>query len=132
MRIIVKLKFSTPLFRPAFDHNFLLRKEFHCVHALTVHIAEERFLPSAEREERHRCGHTNIDSNIARFGFISELARGRTAGREQTRLVSISSAVDQFNGFIHAVDVHETQHWPKNFGTGNLASTRGRWKGSSV
>mgnify|MGYP001605536599 CR=1 FL=1 len=73
------LEFPCPLFRPALHNNLLLREELHRIHALSVHIAEERFLPSAERKESHRRGDTDVDSNIARVRFVSKSARGIAA-----------------------------------------------------
>jgi hypothetical protein len=71
------LKLPCPFLGPTFDHNFLLREEFDRIHALSMHIAEERFFPTAEREERHRRCDTNIDADIACFSFVAEFSCGR-------------------------------------------------------
>ena len=64
-----------------------------------MHVAEERILPTAEREESHWRSHTNIDTDVARIRFIAETTRCIAARREQAGLVSILSAVDQLDGF---------------------------------
>ena len=78
LRPYIKLKFPRPFLGPAFNHNFFLREKLYRIHALPVHIAKERILPAAEWEERHRRGDTDIDSDIARLGFVSKFSSGGT------------------------------------------------------
>ncbi len=77
---------------------------------------KKRLLPAAEREEGHRRGHTDVDADIAGLGFVPELARRRPAGGEQAGLVAILPAVDQLDGLIDRVDMHQAEHRPKDFG----------------
>src|SRR5215212_10329832 len=54
-------------------------------------------------------GHTDVNADVSRFRFVAELARRRAAGGEQTGLVAILSAVDELDGLIDGIHVHETQ-----------------------
>ena len=118
------LELPCPLPGPALDHDLFLRKEFHCVHALSVHVAEERILPSAKWEERHRCGDTDIDPDVSRLRFVPELARRRSTGCEQAGLISVLSTVDQLDRFIHRVDMHQTQYRSEDLGFGDFTAAR--------
>src|SRR5688572_18774906 len=89
------LKPPAPFLWPPFDNYFFLCEEFNCIHTLPVHIAEERVLPSTEREKSHWRGHSDIDANIPRFRFVSKPARRVSARCKQTRLISVAPTIHQ-------------------------------------
>src|SRR5947209_8463541 len=89
--------------------------------ALGVEIAEEAFLPAAEREERHWGGDADIDADVAGPGLIAELAGGRAAAREKTGLVAVAAVIDQGDGFFDRLRVHQAEDGTEDLGLGDLA-----------
>src|SRR5437764_13644814 len=121
MRLYI-LKFPRPLSGPALNDHLLFGVKLDGVTALSVHITEEAVLPAREREESHRSGHTNVDTNVARLGFVAKLACCGTAAREQARHVAIRSGVHQLNGLINRLSVHQAQHRAEDLDSSKLTT----------
>src|ERR1700721_3121126 len=119
-----RLEFPAVLFSPAFDDNFLVGVELNRVAPLSVQIAEETVLPSAEREVSHGRGDPNIDANVSRRRFVAEAARGGSAGSNTRGLVSISAAFEESQRFVHAVGVHKAEHGAEDFRICQIAGCR--------
>src|SRR5436190_9196969 len=75
---------ARPLFRPALDYDFLLSVELDSVAALRMLDAKEAVLPAAERKVSHRRRNSNVDADVPRRCFVTELA-GRRAARRKNR-----------------------------------------------
>ena len=96
-------------------------KEINRVTRLTVKVAEETFLPPAEREERHRRRNADVYPDISNLGFVAEFSRGSPATGEKARHIPVFSAVYQFDRIINGVRMDEAKHGAKNFGSCNVA-----------
>src|SRR5439155_26493280 len=116
------LKFARPPSRPSLDNHLLFGIKLDGVTALSVHIPEEAALPARKREESHRSCHTNVDTNVARLGFIAKLTCCGTTAREQARHVAIRGGVHQLDGLINRLSVHQAQHRTEDLDSGNLTS----------
>src|SRR5271170_6069295 len=80
---------------PAFRDHFLSRVESDSVTTLRIEITVNRTLPAAERKERHRRRHADIDAEHPGLDAFAERA-GRCAGlREEGGRVAVSAAVCQ-------------------------------------
>ena len=110
------LELSAPFLWPAFDDDFGLGVEFNAVAALGVQVAEETFFPSTKGKEGHGGGNAEVDADVARVRFITKLAGGGAAGREDAGHVAVVAAIDQFDGLIHVVDRHQAQYRSEQFG----------------
>ena len=111
-------------FRPAFHYDFLIGIELNRVAALPMQVAKEAILPSAEREVRHGRCHADVDPDIARWRFITEASRRRTAGREERRLISVGAAFEERQRFVHIVGVNQAEHRTEDFRIGDLTRRR--------
>src|ERR1700733_2076747 len=112
------------LFGPALDYDFLVGIELDGVAALAMEIAEEAVLPSAKWEVGHRRGDTDVDADISRGRFVAEAARGRTARREQRRLIAVGAAFEEGERLVHVVGVNEAQDWTEDLCVGEIAAGR--------
>src|ERR1700722_9430711 len=118
------LEFPAVLFGPAFDDYFLVGIELDGVTALTVEIAEEAVLPSAEGEIGHGCGDSDVDPNITGGSFVAETPRSRATRGEQRRLVAVGAALEEREGFVHVIGMDETQYRTEDFRVGEIAARR--------
>src|SRR5437870_4976185 len=107
-------KFSRVFFRPALDHYFLVGVKLDGVAPLAVQHAKEAVFPPTEWKIGHRCGHSDIDSNIAGGSFVAKTSCRRTARREERRLVAIRAALEKRQGFVHVIGMDKAQHRTKN------------------
>src|SRR5215467_3444567 len=78
-RLQNSLELPTMLFGPALDHNFLVGVELDRIATLSMQIAEEAVLPSAEWKIRHRRGNSDIDPNVAGWSLVAEPSGRRSA-----------------------------------------------------
>src|SRR6266849_10373040 len=114
------LKLARPFSRPALDYNLFFCVELYGVTSLGMHVAEEAFFPSREREEGHWRGHANVDADIPRLRFITELSCRGTAAREQASHVAVGGSVHQVNRLINCLHMHQAEYRPKDLDTGDL------------
>src|SRR5687767_8971043 len=89
---------NPPVFRrfgtePAFRHDFLACVERDRVLAVRPEVAEDRLLPAAEREERHRRRHAEVNPEHARLDAFAELAARRSRLGEQRHRVAVAAAI---------------------------------------
>ncbi len=101
------LKLARPSAIPALHYNFRLCIELDTVLALPVQVAKETFAPAAEWIECHWCGNAHIDPDIAGVRLCAELARSRTAARENARHVAIAACVHQLDCLVNIAGVHQ-------------------------
>src|SRR6266567_1351826 len=120
--ITQSLELAAVLFGPAFDHDFLVGVELYRVAALTVEIAEEAVLPSAEREVGHGRGDSDVNANVAGRRFIAETARRRSTRCEQGRLVAVGTAFEEGQRFVHVVSVNQAEHGTEDLGIREIAA----------
>src|SRR5262249_10235356 len=64
-----------PVSEPPRNRDLLIGVELDAVAAVRLQVAEEAALGAAEREERHRRGHPDVDPQHARLDAIAVLAR---------------------------------------------------------
>src|SRR6266480_2096170 len=100
---------------PAGRDDFLLRVKLHAFFALNVQIAVEGFVPTCEWEHRHRCGHSDIDSDHSSFDPVFEFASGFARVGENGCTVSVSGFVGGFDGMVEVVHAHDVKHRPEDF-----------------
>src|SRR5687767_6169095 len=86
-----RLELARPLLRPAFYHNFLFGVELDGVAPLAMHDSQETVLPTAEWKVGHRCGHSDVDTNIPRLDLVAELAGGRSAAGKDRGCIAIKT-----------------------------------------
>src|SRR2546425_12112759 len=70
---------SRMFFCPALDYNLLLGIKLNRIATLPVHNPKEAVFPSAEWEIGHGSGNSDVYANVARWRFVTEAARRRTA-----------------------------------------------------
>src|SRR6202140_1974344 len=104
------LELAAVLLGPALDDDFLVGVELNGIAALPVQIAKEAVLPPAEREIGHGSGDSDVDADVARGRLVAEAARGRSARREQRRLVAVSAALEEGESVVHVIGVAEAEH----------------------
>src|SRR5580693_5295637 len=112
------------LLGPALYDYFLIGVELNGVTTLTVKIAEETVLPSAEREIGHGRGDSDVDADISGGRFVTEAARSRATRCEQRRLVAVGAAFEEGEGFVHTVGVDQTENRAEDFRVGEVAGRR--------
>src|SRR6266851_289833 len=116
-----RLKLARFLARPALDDDFRFGEEFNRVAALAVKDAKETFFPAAEGEIGHGGGDANIDADISCRRFVTELARGGTAGCEERCLISVGTAAEKVHGLLNGISVNHAEDGTEDFGIGQLA-----------
>src|ERR1700728_205337 len=94
-RYVSLLELAAVLLCPAFDDYFLIGVKLDGIAALSMQIAEEAVLPSAERKIGHGRGDADVDADVYRRRFVTETSRSRPARGEQRRLVSVSAAFEK-------------------------------------
>src|SRR5262245_15999609 len=113
-----------PFARPPLHDHFLPGEELDGVAALPVEVAEEALARAAEREVCHRGGYPDVNADITDLGFVAELSRTGTAGREQARLVAIGSGIYERDRTVDVRDVMHGEHGAEDLGAGDLALER--------
>ena len=72
-----------------------------------MQVAEETVFPTAEREECHGRGDSDVDTDVADLRFIAKLAGGGAAVGEKARHVTIAAAIDKRDGIVNRLNVNE-------------------------
>src|SRR6185503_19770618 len=105
-----------PLGGPALDHDLLVGVELDGISSLSVKIAEEAALPSAEGEHRDRRRDAEVEAEVPHLRFVPELAGRSAAPGEEARLVAERRPVDQLDGFVHGPDVDHPEDRAEDLG----------------
>ncbi len=82
------------MIEPSLDHNRLVGEELEGVASLRVQVAEKRILRPREVEHRHRCGHADVDPQVAAARLILETSRPMAARCVDIRRVAEGARVD--------------------------------------
>src|SRR5579884_1672930 len=99
---------------PAFRDHFLWRVESNGVSTLGKQITVKRTLPAAERKERHRRRHAEIDAEHPGLDTLAEGASRRAGLREKGGRVAVSAAVCQGDRRVQVRGAHHAHHRAKN------------------
>src|SRR5436190_4237667 len=89
---------------PARGYDLGARIEFDALDAVHVQVAEERALPAAEREVRHRHRNRHVDPDHADLDFVFEAPRGAAGLGEDRRTVRVRIAVDQLDRLVKGIN----------------------------
>src|SRR5258708_14728093 len=116
------LKCTRPFPGPALNHNLLLGVELHRVLSLRVQIAEKAVLPAGEREERHWGSDADIDADVAGLNLVAEFPGPAPTPGEETAHIAIRGGVDQLNGLIKRLSMHQAEHRAENLGAGQFSA----------
>src|SRR3954464_3924275 len=92
------------LMRPARGDDLGARIELDALDAMHVQIAEERALPAAEREVRHRHGNRHVDADHADLNLVLEAPRGAAGLGKDRRAVRVRIAVDQLDRLVKCIN----------------------------
>src|ERR1700688_2967226 len=121
--MVLFLELARMFFGPAFDYDFFVGIELDGVAALAVEVAEEAVLPSAEGEVGHGRGDSDVDADVAAGGFVAEAARGRSAGREERRLIAVGAALKEGERVVHVIGVDKAEDWAEDFSVVEIAGS---------
>src|SRR6202022_4695106 len=82
-----------------------------------MQVAEERLLPTREREEGHRCGDADVYADHANLDLLGIIAGGLAVISEDGRGIAERAVIDQIDGVIQCVDADHGKHWPEDLFT---------------
>ena len=111
--------------------TFLLREEVYSIPTLTVEVSEETIFPTTEGKERHRCGDTDVNTDIADLCLISEFSGRRTTTRKEACHIAVTSTIDERNCIVNRLNMNEPQNGSKDLSAGNITlwvkAVENRW-----
>ncbi len=81
---------------PAGERCFLAGVKMDALGALEVEVAEERLVPTGEREPRHRGGDADVDADHAGVEMLFELAGGVAVAGEDRGAVAVGAVAADF------------------------------------
>ena len=110
-----------PIRRPPFHDHFLFRKEVDRIGPLRMEIPEKALLPSRKWKVSHGGRNTEVNADISRSDFMTELACRASAARKQAGHVSVSGTVDQFDCLVERIRTNDAQHRSEHFSPREVA-----------
>ena len=106
-------------------------EEIYGIPALTVEVAEETVLPTAEGEECHRGSDTDVNADVSDLCLITELSGGCAATCKETCHIPVTPTVDERDRIVDSVNMNESENRSEDFSAGNIALrievTENRW-----
>src|SRR5215469_11306059 len=113
-------KLTRPFFRPALDDHLFIGEELDSVPSLPEQHTEKTVFPAAEREVRHRRGHTYIHAYITSGRFIAKLTRGGSAGGEDRSGVGVLASAENRQCLVEILGLMHGEYRAENLGGGEF------------